>query len=197
LTKYISLAEDPVSSDRWLMAEAEGKPQLGAYLPESDEPMLTVYWRGAVKVTELSHIIDEAQWALGARGDTVEGVLIAYGNTRESRGPTQYKVSAYLDSSSSSNLSGFDAYRAELNGIAGSIVIWANVTGRDAADLRNGGENIGLCITPSLFDGVGRPVVANAIGRTLALPIKTIAEILTEISDAMLHSTRDYNARGR
>ena len=94
---------------------------------------------------------------------------------------------AYLVMKSSA-LNGLDAYRAELEGPAGKVVIWANVTAAGySVELKDGGENIGLCVTPALFDGPARPFIASAIRRTMNLGTETVARLLDEISEAMLH----------
>src|SRR5258708_6115221 len=109
--------KDPTSSDRWLIAEAEGKPQLGAHMPASDGANLTVYWRGHVDMPELSHIVSDAWLVLTIEAGHVQGTLTAYGKGRERIGPTSKDLSAYL--APSSKLKGFDAYRAELESVAG------------------------------------------------------------------------------
>jgi hypothetical protein len=53
--------ESPSGADRWLIAEADGKPQLGAFMPAATdpdvgadkEPNLTVFWHGDIATTQL------------------------------------------------------------------------------------------------------------------------------------------------
>jgi hypothetical protein len=176
----------PVNSGRWLLAEADGKPQLGAYMPASGEPNLTVYWRGRVAEDVLGHIVRDAEAVLAKTGGDVQGTLIAYGKLRKSVGPTHDGLSHYL--AQPSHLCGFDAYRAELEGHAGKVIIWANVKDTSSIELKEGGENIGLCVTPALFDGPVRAVIETAIHKTMGLATKTTSGLLEEISKAMLHN---------
>lgn len=79
----VTFEKDPASSDRWLSAEAEGKPQLGAYMPASDGASLTVYWRGHVAMKELFLIVKDAQVVLANTGGDVQGTIVGYGKSRE------------------------------------------------------------------------------------------------------------------
>jgi HSP20 family protein len=181
------ISSGSTSLDVWLTADAEGKPQLGAYISASDEANLTVYWHGHAAMAQLCHIVEDAEGVLAKEGGKVQGTLIAYGKRREQVGPTS-GLSTYL--APSSTLRGFDAYRAELEGRAGKVVIWANVAAESLFELKDGGENIGLCVTPTLFNGAARPVIERAIQSTMSLGVQTISQLLNEVSRAMLAATK-------
>jgi hypothetical protein len=189
----VTFEKVPVGSGKWLYAEADGKPQVGAFMPEAAdpqaaEPNLTVFWHGSVATTNLSKILKDVESILRKFGD-VQGTLVAYGADRRELGPTSGGLSSYLDQSSYTH--GYDAYRAELQANAFKTVIWANVATNPNTELSNGGENIGLCFTPpALFDGAdARSVVAAAIEKTMPINRKTVDQLLEEISKAMLHNS--------
>jgi hypothetical protein len=187
----VTFEKVPVGSGKWLYAEADGKPQVGAFMPaatdpEAGEPNLTVFWHGSVATINLSNIVKDVEAVLRKFGD-VQGTLVAYGADRRELGSTSEGLSSYLDQSSYTH--GYDAYRAELQANAFKTVVWANVAANPKTELSNGGENIGLCFTPpSLFDGAARSVVAAAIEKTMLINRKTVDELLEEISRAMLHN---------
>jgi hypothetical protein len=182
----ISIVRDPDSSDLWLLASADGKPQLGAYMPGSGEINLTVYWNGQTAALLLANIIAEAESTLRELTD-VRGTLIAYGKKRVHVGPA-YSASSLLKDKF---LTGFDAYRAELESGIGKVIIWANVSANEAPRSQDGeengdkGENIGICVTPPLFDGPMRPVYEHAILKTRDMKSQTVVELLNEISNGI------------
>jgi hypothetical protein len=178
----VNVERDPRSSDRWLIASVDGKPQLGAYMPGSGDINLTVYWRGQVAVAALSNVVANAEGALKKFPDDAQGTLIAYGETRKRVGPV-FGVSSILATKFSI---GFDAYRAELESKAGRVIIWANVATSNLVEFEDGSENIGVCVTPALFNGSARPVYELAILKTTNLSWQTITQLLDEISKAML-----------
>jgi hypothetical protein len=187
-TVPVTFEKVPIGSGKWLYAEADGKPQVGAFMPagtdpEAGEPNLTIFWHGSIATTNLSNIVKDVEAILRNFGD-VQGTLVAYGADRKELGPTSEGLSSYLDQYTH----GYDAYRAELQANAFKTVVWANVAANPKTELSNGGENIGLCFTPpGLFDGAARSVVAAAIEKTVLIKRKTVDELLEEISRAMLH----------
>lgn len=181
----VKFGKDENSSDRWLIADAKGKPELGAYMPAS-EADLTVYWCGQFSTGAISAIIDDAEKTLAEKNGGVKGTLTAYGQSRERIGPT-HGLSSYLAKNFSK---GFDAYRAEIEGRGERLVIWANVAIKSFEEFKDGEENIGICATPALFDGAGRPIVERAIEKTTKLDANTVSQLLYEISDAMLLKTQ-------
>jgi len=185
----VEFQKDPSSADRWLIVE-EGQLQVGAYMPAFDDQAdLTVFWRGLVGVKDLHKIVQAAEGALTKMKGDLQGTLIAYGSSRESLGPSS-NVSAYLETPS--KFTGFGAFRAELRAYAGKVVLWANVTDADqvndkaSSDLKDGGENIGLSVSPELFDGPVRPVIAAAIAQTKRVESGAVTSVLQQVSRAML-----------
>jgi hypothetical protein len=184
----VDFVRDPVNHDYWLTAPVSEKSQLGAYMPGRGDVDVTVYWRGDLEIAKLQQVINRAEKAFLEKGGKVQGTLFAYGNKQASAGPTSDGLSGYL--APSSPLHGFAAYRAELEGDLGRMIIWANVADHSAREVKDGGENIGLCVRRSLFDGFARPVIASAILETMTASPDTIYGLLNEISDAMRAATR-------
>lgn len=176
---------DPVDSGFWFLATDKGKPQLGAYMPSSRDD-LAIFWRGDVAPQELGSIVEQAERMLKNNGGEVAGTLFAFGQKDDQVGPFPYGLSEYLLRPSS--LSGFDAYRAELTGRAGKVVVWANVNEPGQIAFEDGGDNIGLNVPPALFDGPARPVLSKAIKRTMSLGEDTIKDLLDQISRSMLRN---------
>jgi hypothetical protein len=181
----VTVETEPHNSDRWLTAwDRDNKAKLGAYMPGSAERALTVYWRGNVPAKKFFDVIETAQQELGTLRDPVPVTLIGYGKTREHVGPTK-DLSQYRAPSSA--FANFDAYRAELEGGPGRMVIWANVTSGPPLDFKQGNENIGVCATPAFFDGQNRQFIVSAILETTSLGKQTVIRLLDEISKALLH----------
>lgn len=184
-----TLKPDPAYADRWFISEAEEKkPQIGVFLSHDPSPELVVYWSGHVARSSLFELIKQAGTALEEKGP-VHGRLVAYGkNLREEFPLSDDTILQYFEPNSP--LPSFDACRAELTGLAGKVVVWANVTGAKTAGLDRGGENIGVNLSPSLFDGPVRPVISHAIEMTMNLPTKAISGLLDKISESVLRKQR-------
>lgn len=172
----ITFQETPLGrNEQWLTAEAHGRHRLKAYVDREDD-LLTVYWSAAVRRSALGHIIEEAKVVLTRPGELAQHTLTGYGETTaEYKGstPTVLVALAFPE---------FDAYRADVQSSAGSITVWANV---EDPSLPGQSENIGVCATKRLFDGIARPVFTRAVRETLDIDSETISGLLDEISKAV------------
>lgn len=178
-------AENSTDSGRWYTAKYEGNALLGAHLPSeptSDEASFTVFWAGRVPPSKFRGIVQNAD-QLFARIGINDERLIAFGPSREVVGPVHGGLADWL--SPGSKLYGFEAYRAEFRGETGQLTLWANVTEFDRRSLDDGGENIGVCVTPALFKQA-RPLIADAIQDTQGLKAEVVAKLLDDVSWEML-----------
>jgi hypothetical protein len=150
----------------------------------------------------LIKIVDEARQVLVKEGRLTEATLTAYGkNLREEITFTKHAIPTIpklpkpsyaipTPPQPSSALATFDACRAELTCAAGRVIVWANVTGKPTVALNSGGENIGVSVTPGLFEGSVRPVISHAIESTMHLPSDTVATLLNKISEQLIPKFR-------
>jgi hypothetical protein len=165
----------------WFEAKTGDEPMLGAYIPESDDE-LTIYWVGTPRSSHIRIIIGQVEKMLQENGGGFQGTLFAYDTTKEVIGPVFQGLSDCL--APDSKLSEFAAYRAELTGQAGKVVVWANIRNGTGMDLARGG-NIGIGVSHGLFDGPARPVLIGAIQSTTSLGDNITKYLLGQIASAL------------
>jgi hypothetical protein len=178
-----TIAKDPAYPDRWFVSTANRpKPLIGATLSSDTKDELVVYWSGNVRRDNLLQIVREAGTSLDKK--TLRGKLFVYGE--DYREVISLSEGDILNSSEShSRFPGFDACRAELTASNGTVVVWANVTGQKRS-LDDGGENIGVNLSPELFNGPVRPVISHAIEQTMHLSADAVTELLNQISVSVI-----------
>lgn len=185
---------EAVSPGLWYFV-GKPTPQIGAYLPDYSGD-LTLYWRGKVNRGALRTILEETEKALaGTIGGKYSTTLDTY-NANTSKTEIHTDVAPLLSKYiSAPELKNFETCRVEVTSAAQTIVIWANVSGKPTASLEQGGETIGLTIPQKLaFDGPLRPVLVNAISRTLAIGEEQTRSFLSSISKAI--SNRQLHPSG-
>jgi hypothetical protein len=152
----IQRVEEPSSHDTWLTARVDDKPELGAYIPADlhhGAAPVSVFWRGEVGWPWLSAAVDRAETLLQeqVRGE-VQAILIGFGSTRkEMKRPPGGRLSSYVIEYGKSDE--FQAYRADFQWGADvrELSIWANVAESDRRSLGEGGENVGIALSSTLF----------------------------------------------
>jgi len=183
-----TIKPDPAYPDRWLVSDSkEAGSKIGAYLSDDPSPELAVYWSGKVGRDSLFEIMREAGTILDKKG-SLTGKFFAYGENLREEIPLSEKDILLKSSAKSPRFPKFDACRAELSGPDGAVTVWANVTG-PVAGLDEGTENIGVSMSPWLFEAAVRPVISRAIARTMDLSGDAVTELLDEVSHAVLRST--------
>jgi hypothetical protein len=73
------------------------------------------------------------------------------------------------------------------------MILWANVGETEVYELEKGGENIGICMSPAMFSGPARSLVASTIEETRSgaqpatgkLDHKVVDGLLNEIAEAV------------
>jgi hypothetical protein len=182
-----AIKRDPAFPDRWFISGTDKpRPEIGATLSSETKPELVVYWSGNVGRDNLLQIMREAGTSLDKK--TLTGKLFVYG--ADFRDVIPLSNSEILNpSENQSKFPSFDACRAELTASNGSVVVWANVTG-EKRSLDDGGENIGVNLSPELFNGPVRPVISHAIERTMHLSADAVMELLNQISVSIIPQRR-------
>jgi hypothetical protein len=164
--------KDP-ASNVWFTAQSDDRAELGAYIPANardDDPSLSVFWCGDTSRSTFWAAVDQTEKLLFDKDGPVRVTLYAFGPLKEQLGPITLKSSDhpglvdYLDKKSPVGC--FSAYRAELEGTEGHIILWANVVDLDLRGLENGGDNIGICTSPKLFNGPARGLIEETIEKT-------------------------------
>jgi hypothetical protein len=96
-------------------------------------------------------------------------------------------VEGYL-SDDKSKIANSSAYRAELEGAKDHVVIiWANVAETAACELDQGGENVGICMSPTMFGGPARNLIVEMIEETRLGGQPTTRRLGHEIVDGLLN----------
>jgi hypothetical protein len=189
----------------WFTAfSEEGKPELGAYIPANarrSDPSLSVFWCGDTSRSQFRNAIERAERLFLTSNGMVLGTLVAYGPTKKIFGPfTRFADSANGSSSDpglgeclidENPLSRFSAYRAEFFGAGEQVILWANVVETDTGELEDGGDNIGICTSPALFDGSVRTLVVDTIVETRQGTRPATRPLGREVVDELLKKIAD------
>jgi hypothetical protein len=168
--------EKPTVSDVWITVFWQGKAELGAYSPattRANDPSLTVFWCGETSRLRFRNAVERTARLFLEKDGYVQETLVGYGASREVIGPIRLDAKSQLRpglegclSDDKSPVAQSSAYRAELEGTQGHVIIWANVAETVACELDQGGENIGICMSPAMFGGPARTLVADMIEET-------------------------------
>ena len=164
----------------WVTAKLDGSAVIGAHLsPEGEtHSALTVFWHGSNIRRGLESTIRDAEKLLMLLGAHPTGRIYSYGDEDIDSESSQSELSAMFVNDSFSNQ---DAFRIEIESEHGEIILWANVTDDDPRSLDEGGENIGICIPPAMFNLALTKLITPAIARTSDLSRKVLSEILAQI----------------
>ncbi|MGJ5134370.1 hypothetical protein [Bradyrhizobium oligotrophicum] len=185
---------DPAYAHRWLVSvSADTVPVLGAQFSEKPDADLTIYWSGHPGRKDLFLIIDECAGFLMKERSDVEGRLVAFGQDMRAEFELKEHYFAPLPESSvikdkdKQPLDTFDACRVELTTPRDKVVVWANVTGATRGGLDKGGENIGITLSPRMFENGARVFIEHAIKITSNLAEPTISTLLDKFTKDLLY----------
>jgi hypothetical protein len=200
--------EDPTdpASNVWLTAfSADGRAELGAYIPANarrDDPSLSVFWCGDTSRSSFRKAVERTEHFFLDKGGYVLSTLLGYGPSKTVVGPItriQSSDPSLGECLTDTNpLGRFSAYRAEFYGAGEQVILWANVVEADTGELEENGDNIGICTSPTLFDGLARTLIVDTIEETRggsrpatrALGREIVSGLLTEIAEKV-HQTVD------
>jgi hypothetical protein len=182
----VSVSNTSSDGGEWFTASVEGRPQLGAYVskdPKSEK--ITIFWQGQLAAPKIKVTIEEVEQLYGGKG---QATFVTFVPQPETFGPVS--LSKPIDVTSTLGRS--QAYRADFSGHLGDVTLWASFMVNSDRGLENGGENIGICLTPNLLlgddnstsvNGLARYVIEQAIGRTSS--IDQAGVILSELGRAI------------
>jgi hypothetical protein len=175
---------DEQTHDIWVAAEWDGEHQMGAYRPAVPRASaLTVFWHAMVSREQFRSIVGGAEDLFQNVG-RYEASVTAFGPTREPVGPISSGVTDHL--APTSPLGEYDAYRVEIKGAAGEMIVWANLANSKGEESASTVDNIGISADPKLFTGPARALIASAISQTKPLDQRVAGILLSEISEAAL-----------
>ena len=184
----MKIAVDAATLDtgRWITARANGRPEIGAHIQENSGQgvaLITVFWCGIVNA---HHVRDAIQYAdkLDAVGPSVKTTITSFGSEKtvvQSRGRDE--LTDYLHDRFP--LSKFEAYRAEFHGQHGDVIFWANVEPSERGKLEQGEENVGIAVTPSLFEGLSPTLIARTIQQTSGIDSMIVDDLLQGIKTSL------------
>lgn len=181
----VSVINIPADGGEWFTARLDGQPWLGAYLSKDSSPnKITIFWKGNLAASKIKRTVEDVERLYGGNG---QATFVTFEPKPKTAGPLslekQLNVTATLERS--------QAYRADFTGRLGDVTVWASFVVNPDRRLEKGGENIGICLTPSLLlgddpakiNGPARPVVEQAISRTSSM--NAVDSMITELGKAM------------